>query len=278
MTRGLSVKDPNRGDGVYSSPHTLRHRVERAQGLALADLHVHSTVSDGMATQRHLVRAAAAAGLAVLCITDHDAIDIPDAIIEFGAELGVEVVRGEEITTAKPSGTHILGLFLEQPIRMGMTIEDTVAAIRDHGGLAVIAHPFMGAYFASMTRARLQRALATTSFDGIELRHTSPGLPGMWRSLDQFYAHNRQGLGAAVGGSDSHFGKHDLGRLLTAFPGKSALDLRTAIGDCTTSPMYGICPPAPSVRLRLAQQYRALVQLQGKRLLGQIGSGAGRLA
>ena len=72
--------------------------------------------------------------------------------------------------------------------------------------------------------------------DGIELRHTAPVLPRTWGLLDTFYAEHRERLGAALGAGDSHFGAHDLGRVLTVFPGESAADLRRAIEGRTTSP------------------------------------------
>ena len=93
-------------------------------------------------------------GSNVLCITDHDTISELGPAIEVGAALGVEVVRGEEVTASFPPGIHIVGLFLERQIRMHMSVEDTVDAIHDAGGLAVIAHPFMPTWFASMTPGR----------------------------------------------------------------------------------------------------------------------------
>lgn len=243
--------------------------------LGLADLHVHSTVSDGMASQRHLVSAAQRAGLSVVCLTDHDAIRIPESIIEYGQGKGIDVVRGEEITTAKPSGTHILGLFLTRPIRMWMSLEDTIDAIHDEGGLAIVPHPFMGTFFASMTKRRFARLLETHSVDGIEIRHTAPGRPGMWKALDAFYGEHKDQIGAVVGASDSHFGHHDVGRLMTVFPGHTAADLRKAIVERTTSPLYGVMNGAPSLGLRLAQQHRALVQVNQERRSGKLGGGVG---
>src|SRR5438552_3880509 len=77
------------------------------------------------------------------------------------------------------------------------------------------------------------------------LRHTTP-LTGCGRARrDASYAEHRERLGAAPAAGDSHFGRHDLGRLLTAFPGRTAADLRTAIAACTTSPIRGITPPPP---------------------------------
>ncbi len=264
--------------GHYTGSMTQRSsaRTRAAGGLGIAEVHAHTLASDGMVSAVDLVRAAAAIGLNVLCITDHDTISELGSAIETGAALGVDVVRGEEVTAAFPPGIHIVGLFLERQIRMHMSVEDTVDAIHDAGGLAVIAHPFMPTWFASMTPGKARSLLESRRVDGIELRHTAPVLPRTWALLDTFYAEHRERLGAALGAGDSHFGEHDLGRVLTVFPGNSAADLRAAIEGRTTSPMSGVVSPVPPpLRTRLAQQYRSMIWLGGERRAGRVGGGAG---
>lgn len=244
-------------------------------GLGAAEVHAHTLSSDGMVSPEGLVRAAAAAGISVLCITDHDTMNACARAAVAGAELGVEVVRGEEVTTALPSGTHVVGLFLERPVRMGMSIEDTVDAIHDEGGLAVLAHPFMPTFFASINERRARALLETRSVDGIELRHTAVMTPRGRRKLDEFYASYRPRLGAALGAGDSHFGQHDMGRVVTVFPGRTAADFRAAIEARTTSPREGLSPAGPPLSMRLAQQRRSLVWLPRERRAGRVGGGVG---
>jgi predicted metal-dependent phosphoesterase TrpH len=245
------------------------------EGLALAEVHAHTRASDGMVTPVELVRAAAGAGLQVVCVTDHDVIpDLAEAI-DVGAALGVGVVRGEEVTCVFPPGTHIVGLFLERQIRMHMSAEDTVDAIHDQGGLAIVAHPFMPTYFASMTQRRLDTLLETRSVDGIELRHTAPVLPGTWKRLDEYYAAHRDRLGAAVGAGDSHFGAADIGRIVTVFEGAGAAGLHASLEARTTSPRDGIRPSRPGLRARLAQQQRSMIWLSHQRRTGRVGGGVG---
>jgi PHP domain len=251
-------------------------RASLDSGLGVAEVHAHTRASDGMVSAAELVRAAAAAGLSVVCITDHDTIPDLGEATDVGAELGVDVVRGEEVTASFPPGIHIVGLFLERQVRMHMSVEDTVDAIHDHGGLAIVAHPFMPTWFASMTPRRARQLLETRRLDGIEVRHTAPVPPGAWKKMDEFYAANRERIGAAIGAGDSHFGAHDLGRVVTVFPGNSAADLRRAIEERTTSPLTKLASPAPpSLAMRLAQQYRAMVWLPEQRRRGRVGSGAG---
>lgn len=64
----------------------------------LADLHTHSFCSDGMRTPTQAVEEAAAAGVQVLSLTDHDTVEgVPEAL-QAGAEHGVEVVPGSELS------------------------------------------------------------------------------------------------------------------------------------------------------------------------------------
>lgn len=257
---------------------SVRHGRERLRppaGLGAAEVHAHTLASDGMVGAAELVRAAAAIGLSVLCITDHDTLGATPEAVELGAEIGVDVVSGEEITTAFPPGIHVSGLFLTAPVRMHMTVEDTVAAIHDQGGLAVLCHPFMPTWFASITPRRARRLVETRRVDAVELRHTAPVLPGTWRRLDHFYGAHRERLGAALGAGDSHFGAADLGRLVTLYPGHGAGDLRRAIEERTTSPGQGLRTAGPGLAARLAQQRRSMIWLAGERRAGRVGTGAG---
>lgn len=225
-----------------------------------------------MTSPWELVRAAAQAGLSVVAITDHDTYSGCAEAVEAGHEFGVEVISGEEVTTESPARVHVVGLFLKGPVRMGMRIPDTVRAIHDQGGLAILAHPWMPTYFASITPGALRRLIAADRVDGIEVRHTCPTTPGRIRGLDRFYQLHQDRLGAALGASDSHFGGQDLARTVTLFPGSSAADLRRAIEAATTSPMERYSRPAgPSLSLRLRQQARSMGWLSWQRWRGRIG-------
>lgn len=79
------------------------------------DLHTHSRASDGTQSPRELVHAAAAAGLDVLAITDHDTSAGWDEAVAAAAETGVELVRGMEISTRYAGrGVHLLA-YLPDP-------------------------------------------------------------------------------------------------------------------------------------------------------------------
>ncbi len=78
-----------------------------------ADLHVHTTHSDGGCSPGEVVRAASAAGLAALAITDHDTLSALAVARPEAVRLGVELVGGIEVT-AEFGGreVHILGHFV----------------------------------------------------------------------------------------------------------------------------------------------------------------------
>lgn len=83
--------------------------------MSFVDLHTHSTASDGTLSPVELMRAAKAAGLAAIALTDHDTGNgLREAAAE-AARLGVGFVPGIEISAEyPPPGTmHILGHFIE---------------------------------------------------------------------------------------------------------------------------------------------------------------------
>ncbi|MFH1387568.1 MAG: PHP domain-containing protein [bacterium] len=80
-----------------------------------ADLHIHTTISDGTHTPEEVVRLAKEAGLKTIAITDHDIIDGVERAIEAGQKAGVEVIPGVEFTTESPKAEiHILGYFIDR--------------------------------------------------------------------------------------------------------------------------------------------------------------------
>jgi hypothetical protein len=74
------------------------------------DLHTHSRVSDGTESPGDLVRAAQAAGLDVVALTDHDTAAGWDEAAATAHQIGIELVRGMEISTLHQSrSVHLLG-------------------------------------------------------------------------------------------------------------------------------------------------------------------------
>ena len=234
--------------------------------MPIADPHCHTLASDGMVTPAELVDAAVKAGLDLIAITDHDTMAAAREVHERGEAAGLAVVMGQEVTTGWPAQTHILAWFLEQPIMRSMSIEDTVKAIHDQGGLVVIPHPFMPVYFGSIQPGMLQRLIDKEAVDGIETRSTVPIGSRRRRLLDSFVDANRQRLGALIGASDCHFGSHDIAQAVTAYEG----DFRTAVLERKTTPRPGPGKNSVPTDMFWRQQWRALVDLPVRRLRGQV--------
>lgn len=79
-----------------------------------ADLHCHSTVSDGWLTPSEVVQRAAANGVTLLALTDHDEVGGLDEAQVTAQELGVKLVPGVEISVTFLGETiHIVGLGID---------------------------------------------------------------------------------------------------------------------------------------------------------------------
>jgi predicted metal-dependent phosphoesterase TrpH len=93
----------------------LLELIEKQIRIMKADLHVHSTASDGRFSPRELVKMAADAGLKALGITDHDSVNgIADAIDEGKKYPSLIVIPGVELSTDVPQGEiHVLGYFVK---------------------------------------------------------------------------------------------------------------------------------------------------------------------
>jgi predicted metal-dependent phosphoesterase TrpH len=78
------------------------------------DLHTHSNCSDGSLTPAELVERAAAAGVRILALTDHDTVaGVADAASAAGAK-GIELVPGVEISASwRAQAIHVLGLWID---------------------------------------------------------------------------------------------------------------------------------------------------------------------
>lgn len=79
------------------------------------DLHIHTSASDGRFSPAEIVSRSAAAGLAVIAITDHDTVDgIAPALQAARTFPSLRVIPGVEISTDIPAGqAHILGYFVD---------------------------------------------------------------------------------------------------------------------------------------------------------------------
>jgi predicted metal-dependent phosphoesterase TrpH/glycosyltransferase involved in cell wall biosynthesis len=118
----------------------LRTRLA-ARPLIDVDLHMHTDHSSDCATPVDVLLATAREqGLGAIAVTDHNEISGALDARAKAEEYGVKVIVGEEVMTGHQG--EVIGLFLEEKIARGMTLEETIAAIRAQGGLVYVPHPF----------------------------------------------------------------------------------------------------------------------------------------
>jgi 3',5'-nucleoside bisphosphate phosphatase len=79
------------------------------------DLHTHSRASDGTESPEELVRSAAAAGLDVVALTDHDTAEGWPEAERTAREVGIELVRGIEISARHDGHSVHLLAYLPDP-------------------------------------------------------------------------------------------------------------------------------------------------------------------
>jgi predicted metal-dependent phosphoesterase TrpH len=130
-----------------SGDPTLHRRLAK-RPLIDVDLHMHTDHSGDCATPVEVLLASAREqGLGAIAVTDHNeisgALEARKQAAEQdpgGAGLPIKVIVAEEVKTA--SQGEVIGLFIEEKIPRGLSLEETVAEIKRQGGLVYVPHPF----------------------------------------------------------------------------------------------------------------------------------------
>jgi predicted metal-dependent phosphoesterase TrpH len=131
---------------VYTTVGTRRHKRPLADPLAdrpwiVADLHMHTSWShDCSIDPAELVDHAEAEGLGAIAVTDHNVFGGALETVDEARGRELVVIPGEEVKTDDQG--EVIGLFLEREIPRGMSFAETIAAIREQGGLVYVPHPF----------------------------------------------------------------------------------------------------------------------------------------
>jgi predicted metal-dependent phosphoesterase TrpH len=198
-----------------------------------ADLHVHTLASDGTSSVAEILDHLERDGrLDVVAITDHERIDAALAARRMAVDRGLalEVVVGEEVTTR---GGHLLGLFLERPVPRLKSLEWSILAIHDQGGIAIPAHPLVPYPICApgfLLRRLLESDDPAVRPDAIETFNPSALGRARHRNVVRFAAEH--GL-PQVGNSDAHAAEA-IGSGWTSFPGHTADDLRAGLAAGST--------------------------------------------
>ena len=211
--------------------------------MGKADLHIHTRVSDGMASVSQVLEYIEhRTNLDVVAITDHE--DVAGGLLarELAAKRGYRfaVIPGAEITTLQG---HVVGIFLERTPSSFRRVESTLEMIHDQGGLAIAPHPLSWLTRSLSTRTMDRVALQDgPRFDAVELANPSPA--AMQTRERAIVLNEERWHLPAVGSSDAHHLPH-IGAGWTEFSGSTAEELREAIRSRNTVAAMG---PYPGLR------------------------------
>lgn len=213
----------------HLSPAITPNLGEQISLWSKADLHLHTTYSDGLMTPAETVEMIIQnTSLGIIAITDHDTIEGALVARQHAQRLKpkIEVVIGQEVTTGQGD---VIGLYLQSSLSQFATAAAAIEAIHAQGGLAVAVHPFAFGWGTQSVKS----AFMHLPFDAVEVRH---GCPLSFAGNLCTTLLNRLGPRlAGLGSSDSHI-PYTAGQSFTWFPGSSSSDLRRAIETKTVRP------------------------------------------
>ncbi|QHS17987.1 PHP domain-containing protein [haloarchaeon 3A1-DGR] len=147
------------------------------QNLTLRiDPHVHSEDSyDGHEPVELILEHAADIGLDAVVITDHDVMGESLRAAELAPEYGLVGIPGVEVSTAHG---HLLAIGVDSMPPHREPYAETVAWIHDHGGVAIVPHPFQRSRHG-VRRKHIPIDDATSSADGTEAAPAKAGSGGV---------------------------------------------------------------------------------------------------
>lgn len=228
--------------------------------MGKAILHVHSTFSDGMCTVDQLLdELEHQSDIDIIGITDHDDCRSFAVAQEWKAchpNSRIQPIWGSEITAF--GFTHVLGYKMRPPYpttvpKKFLSLQKVVRELNELGCLVVVPH--VDAPMVGMNRRRLARIAGQMGFDGYELLTpyftSAESIPALRAIGDRHHL-------AALGGSDAHF-KEDLYRVILHFPGHTMEDFERSWQERTVLPKMGEEGPKKTLRSKLRQQRRSLV-------------------
>ena len=193
--------------------------------------------------------------LSVIAITDHNTIEGALFARSLAELYDFEVVVGSEISSR--SG-HVIGLFIEDDIPAGMSATDTIRAINEQGGVAVIPHPFSNkGVFGPRGRSLFASAASEMAFHAFEVYNSLPFLAWANSAAAKSLA-GGQGI-TPTGGSDAHV-LQAVGKGYTVFRGSTADELRCSIDNLETR--AEACRGGLSLAIRYALSYPQIRRMQ----------------
>ncbi len=130
------------------------------------NLHAHTTKSDGKETPKEAQRRYQEAGYDFLALTDHWHLS------RRGREKNMVLLSGIELDTMRNGCWHIVGVGMNKmpDAERGMRAQELVDAVRDAGGLAILAHP-------AWSLEQPQDIAELEGLSGVEIYNSVSGYP-----------------------------------------------------------------------------------------------------
>ena len=169
--------------------------------MGYADVHMHTTASDGFATVKEVLNHITRMGtLNVIAITDHDVMDSSLWAYEHRHNYPFDIIPGVEVSSAEG---HVLALWVTHPIPRNLSLHETVSAIHQQGGMAILAHPFevVVCAEASYRHLRHPEIVREAGIDAIEAHNAGAVTPANNLLARRMAAKLRMPI---VGNSDGH--------------------------------------------------------------------------
>ncbi|MGA3086764.1 MAG: PHP domain-containing protein [Thermodesulfobacteriota bacterium] len=166
---------------------------------ALAELHCHTTFSDGFGSPETCIAWARGKGLQVIAITDHNTAEGALPYWEKSYHEGIIVIPGEEVGTELG---HVLVYFIRKTIQPGL-FEEVIMEVKDQGAIAFLAHPYripLGKIWRKRPICKLNKG-HFKHLQGLEIENGRNRPRG--NRLAHYLAEEKKL--PAISGSDAHF-------------------------------------------------------------------------
>ncbi len=172
-----------------------------------ADLHIHTKYSmDCDTSLEKIIVRCKEIGINCLAVSDHGTIEGALRLKEMAP---FPIIVAEEILT---SHGEIMGMFLKERIPSGSSTEETIARIREQGGLVCIPHPF-----DIFRRSALSLKYLSGIIDKVDIMEVfNSKTPFQWNALQARAVADKYGI-AQSAGSDAHT-LHQIGNAYLEMP------------------------------------------------------------
>jgi predicted metal-dependent phosphoesterase TrpH len=195
--------------------------------MGTADLHLHSTYSDGICSIEEIFIRAKEMKLDVVSLTDHNTLAGVSEAQDIAERLGIGFIPGEEISTLEG---HLVALFIHKPISRGQSLYETLLQVGEQGGIAFAPHLFSKRFLSGIQgetiATAMQKTDVHTTLVGVEVFGTGNLFNPRYTALARDVA-MRFEL-AELGNSDSHQ-YSTIGQYQTRFEGTTPEEVRISL-------------------------------------------------